>query len=340
MKNSLIILSILFAAISTKAADKDSTVTYNLPDSIKAVQFMADIRIKDFYEKKSCRTGIKTNVVHLYIDNYGKTKRVIFGANSNFENKVIGQNVWLDKKYSYMDFKYEWKANESYKLLIAQASDSAENFSLYSGYIFLPSEKKWKLIGTIKINDRWHTIELPAFFFVKGRKFNTSIQCDSLLVQRRNGSWVNMNYEKLQSPVINLSGHIDSAQQRQIEIKQINDAIALNKTDATKSEQGVYYSIMKEGTGRQVLLTDTVTVFYKGYLFSDNAIFDQTKDKPISFPLNRLIKGWQIGIPLCKVGGKIKLVIPSDIAYSIRTRSAKIPPNSILVFEIEVVDAK
>jgi FKBP-type peptidyl-prolyl cis-trans isomerase len=53
-----------------------------------------------------------------------------------------------------------------------------------------------------------------------------------------------------------------------------------------------------------------------------------------------LIRGWQIGVPLCKVGGKIRLVIPSNLAYSIRTRAAKIPPNSILVFEIEVVDAK
>jgi FKBP-type peptidyl-prolyl cis-trans isomerase len=50
--------------------------------------------------------------------------------------------------------------------------------------------------------------------------------------------------------------------------------------------------------------------------------------------------GWQIGVPLCKVGGKIKIIIPSNLGYSIRTRSAKIPPNSVLVFEIEVLDAK
>ena len=62
--------------------------------------------------------------------------------------------------------------------------------------------------------------------------------------------------------------------------------------------------------------------------------------KPATFPLNRLIKGWHIGVPLCKVGGKIKLVIPSGLGYSVRTRAAKIPPNSILVFEIEVLDAK
>ena len=103
---------------------------------------------------------------------------------------------------------------------------------------------------------------------------------------------------------------------------------------------GVYYSILKEGTGRQVSVNDTVTIFYKGYLFNDGSVFDETKDKPATFPLKRLIMGWQIGVPLCKVGGKIKIIIPSNLGYSIRTRAAKIPPNSILVFEIEVVDAK
>ena len=112
------------------------------------------------------------------------------------------------------------------------------------------------------------------------------------------------------------------------------------KTDITDSIEGVYYKILNPGAGNQVALTDTVTVHYKGYLFENEEIFDQTKDKPATFPLNRLIKGWQLVIPLLKVGGKIKIVIPSSQAYSIRPRAARIPPNSILVFEVEVLDAK
>ncbi|MGC8064199.1 FKBP-type peptidyl-prolyl cis-trans isomerase, partial [Salmonella enterica] len=72
----------------------------------------------------------------------------------------------------------------------------------------------------------------------------------------------------------------------------------------------------------------------------DGSIFDQTKDKPATFPLNRLIKGWQIAVPMCKVGGSIRVIIPSALAYSIRTRSKNIPPNSVLVFDIDVVDVK
>ena len=97
---------------------------------------------------------------------------------------------------------------------------------------------------------------------------------------------------------------------------------------------------MKDGDGYSFSANDTVVVNYKGYRFSDGVVFDQTKGNPVTFPLSRLIKGWQIGVPLCKTGGKIKLLIPSALAYSIRTRSPKIPPNSTLVFEIEVLDIK
>jgi FKBP-type peptidyl-prolyl cis-trans isomerase len=81
-------------------------------------------------------------------------------------------------------------------------------------------------------------------------------------------------------------------------------------------------------------------VHYKGTLLKDGSVFDQTKEKPARFPLQRLIKGWQIGLAKCRVGGKIKIVIPSGIAYGMRARSKAIPPNSVLVFEIEVIKAE
>jgi FKBP-type peptidyl-prolyl cis-trans isomerase FkpA len=134
--------------------------------------------------------------------------------------------------------------------------------------------------------------------------------------------------------------NVDSTAQAAADDATIQQLIKENKTDAVKPHESIYYTILKEGTGKQVKVTDTVTVFYKGSLLSDGSIFDQTKEKSATFPLNRLIKGWQIGVPLLKVGGKIKIIIPSGIAYGIRTRAAKIPPNSILVFEVEVLDVK
>ena len=140
--------------------------------------------------------------------------------------------------------------------------------------------------------------------------------------------------------MINLLSHVDSIIQFQREKLIIEKAISEGKTDVKENHEGVYYKIITPGTGRQVSMTDTVTINYRLTLFQDTAIIDQSRDTPATFPLNRLIKGWQIGVPLSKVGGRIKLVIPSMHAYSIRTRSPRIPPNSILEFEIEVLDTK
>ena len=106
-----------------------------------------------------------------------------------------------------------------------------------------------------------------------------------------------------------------------------------------KAKGGIYYWMLKEGNGRLINVTDTLTVFYKGYLLNDGTVFDQTDSIPRTFPLSRLIKGWQTGLSGTKTGSKVKLLIPSGQGYWIRTRSAKIPPNFILVFEIETVDS-
>ena len=141
-------------------------------------------------------------------------------------------------------------------------------------------------------------------------------------------------------PVIDWTRNADSAAQAKKDKALIDESVRTKKIDTTGSIDGVFYQILKEGTGQQVAVTDTVTVFYKGILLSDGSVFDQTKDKPATFPLNRLIKGWQIAVPKCRVGGTIRIVIPSGLAYTIRSRSKAIPPNSVLVFDIEVLAAK
>ncbi len=340
MKRLVILSALILSFINTRAGVKDSTIYYSLPDSVKAVQFMTEIRIGDFGKTKHCRTGIRTDAVTLIIDNYSNQLHIRFYAKNYLRRKVTGIGTYVDLKDAYFNYPYKWKTNTSYKLLISAATDSASNISLYSGYVFLPEENKWKLIGTYEISGYAPSLLNPSSFFIAGKKYNSNIATSQAWVQRNNGSWKTLKDETMTPPLINMYGHIDSIRQRQVEEKQIQDAIAVGKTDAIKNHNGIYYTMLKEGTGPQVAVTDTVVAFYKGYLFADGTVFDQTKEKPATFPLGRLIKGWQVGLPLCKVGGKIKLVIPSDMAYSIRTRAAKIPPNSTLVFEIEVVETK
>ena len=238
-----------------------------------------------------------------------------------------------------MEWAYPWNSGDDYKLLISSAADSAGNFVIYSGYVFLPKENKWKLIGTCKINGRWGTMTgLESFLSYKGK--DAKSKHSDTWVQRNNGRWYNLNQDASATPVIMPFPSIDSIRQTAIDQQIISKSVSEGMTDAPKVKEGVYYGILKEGTGRTISVTDTVTAFYKGYIFNDGTIFDQTDKEPRTFPLGRLIKGWQVGLAGTKVGGKVKLLIPSVYAYGIRTRAAKIPPNSILVFEIETIDAK
>jgi len=333
MKRFLIFNFLLLTYFTSVAHDKDSVIYYPLPDSVKAVSFLAEISVESITTKKEVFAGIKTDFVKLSLESDKKEKEIVFEFPSSAIVMANGLTVKVEK--GELSWNYNWMENENYKLLIATASDSAGNFALYSGYIFLPKEKKWKLIGTCKILGQWNTLKQPATFRSQIKNNSLQLNIHEAWCQRNNGSWKNLLEKNISFPVVNLLSHVDSLEQLEIDKKLITAA----NTDV-KNIEGVYYTMLKEGTGRQVSVNDTVTIYYKGYLLKDGSVFDQTKDKPATFPLKRLIMGWQIGVPLCKVGGKVKIIIPSALAYSIRTRSAKIPPNSVLVFEIEVVDAK
>lgn len=338
MKKIFILFFILSIWLPANATNKDSTLLFALPDTVKAISFMAEIKVQATQTKKESFAGIKTDMVSLFLESEKKEKEIVFAFPSNA--RVMATGLDVEKEDGELEWEYNWSLNESYKLLIAVATDSADNFSLYSGYIFLPRENKWKLIGTCKITGRWNTIQQPAFVYSTGKKSTMQAVVNEVWCQRNTGSWKNMTASDIKFSPINLLSHTDSLLQLQKEKEEITKAMSSGYTDVTDSAQGLFYKMMKVGTGASVNINDTVVIHYKGYLFNDNTVFDQTKEKPATFPLKRLITGWQIGVPLCKAGGKIKLVIPSSMAYSIRTRAAKIPPNSILVFEIEVVDIK
>lgn len=143
-----------------------------------------------------------------------------------------------------------------------------------------------------------------------------------------------------QRPNVDLNRNSDSLVQAKVDEETIKAAVSKGIIDTTGNESSVYYHIVKQGAGKPIKVTDTVTVYYKGSLLSDGSIFDQTKEKPATFPLNRLIKGWQLAVPKINVGGSVKVIIPSGLAYGIRSRSKDIPANSVLVFDIEVLDAR
>lgn len=93
------------------------------------------------------------------------------------------------------------------------------------------------------------------------------------------------------------------------------------------------------GSGETVPQNATITAHYTGALCADGTIFQSSHDfgKPATFGLNQVIAGWTQGVPGMKVGGTRRLIIPSALAYGSARAAANIPPNSDLVFDIELV---
>ena len=314
---------------------QDASTPLPLPDSVKAIAFYSEWKISKEPAKEG-EAGISTDLIKVRIEKDKKERSFEFEFPSEATLVATGTGVETDK--NEVEWKYNWSEGEVYSLLIASATDSAGNFSLFSGYVKLPRENKWKLLGTCRVEGRASPLQQLSYFRSTGK--TPLMDTDAgFWVQRNNGSWRAFG-ENQPVPVVSLSSHVDSASREAEEKAIIEKAIAEGKTPAKLNKDGVYYHILNEGTGKQVSVEDTVSVHYKGYLFTNNEVFDQTKETPARFPLKRLIRGWQIGVTLLKTGGKILLVIPSHLAYSIRTRASKIPPNSILVFEVEVLDAK
>lgn len=110
------------------------------------------------------------------------------------------------------------------------------------------------------------------------------------------------------------------------------------KPGVITTPSGLQYSVIKEGTGAKPTLNDKITAHYHGTLI-DGTVFDSSVDRgqPASFPVSGVIPGWTEALQMMSVGSKWKLVIPSNLAYGERGAGGKIAPNSVLVFEVELL---
>jgi FKBP-type peptidyl-prolyl cis-trans isomerase FkpA len=124
----------------------------------------------------------------------------------------------------------------------------------------------------------------------------------------------------------------------QAQLEAFNTSIGMN---ATRHSSGMYYEILVQGSTNKPQQSSTVYVKYKGTMLDGKVFDEQTNPGMTGFLLNNLIDGWKYAIPMIGKTGKIKITVPSALAYGCQGATqgtVAIPPNTPLYFEIELVD--
>lgn len=328
MKKQLLLVPVILSFCLTALTQ----TTYKIDDSVKATGIYAEPVIISRTKNKQLHAVLRAGGAALYLRQQNGSQQFVLQLPKAATE--IRQSPGTEKKGR----KIYWNKNNSSKdnlfFYIVSAPDSAAGQTLYSAYIGWPQKKQWKLMGSYFLaSASW----MKTYTTSSKSNQRYSIHFNNHWLLRNTNSWKAMSGQSSATPSFRSFSNADSIVQQQQEETQLRSA--LNKDSVTYKE-GVFFQVLKRGTGAAVQLTDTVVVHYKGYLFSNNEVFDQTKEKPAVFPLNRLIRGWQIAVPETQAGGKIRIWIPSGIAYGIRTFATAIPPNSVLVFDVEVMETK
>jgi FKBP-type peptidyl-prolyl cis-trans isomerase FkpA len=108
--------------------------------------------------------------------------------------------------------------------------------------------------------------------------------------------------------------------------------------NAERTETGLYYSILEQGDGRSIPVDAIISCRYKGYL-TNGRPFDSQLGEPVDLRLKQLIPGWREAMMYMHVGTRAHLFIPPQLGYK-NQQKGEIPENSVLIFDIEIIDVK
>jgi len=158
-----------------------------------------------------------------------------------------------------------------------------------------------------------------------------------------------MSQEEIRATIGELQKRVMATRQKELKEKaEMNLAEGKAFLDENRKKEGVktlpsglQYKVLVEGSGKTPKATDTVTVHYRGTLISGSE-FDSSykKGQPSTFQVNGVIRGWSEALQLMKGGSKWQLFIPPELAYGEGGAGGQIPPNSALIFEVELISIK
>ena len=152
-----------------------------------------------------------------------------------------------------------------------------------------------------------------------------------------------LNADEVQKVRASLIKKMREKRQKEAQMQEENGKKFLeenkNKEGVKTTDSGLQYKVLKEGTGKVPKISDKVSVHYRGRLI-DGKEFDSShkRNKPSEFPVNRVIKGWTEALTMMKVGGKWEVYIPSELAYGKVGSPPNIPPNAVLIFDVELLE--
>jgi FKBP-type peptidyl-prolyl cis-trans isomerase FklB len=162
------------------------------------------------------------------------------------------------------------------------------------------------------------------------------------------GAKPQLSQEEVNKTVSEIQSRVMAARQKEMQEladKNLSEGKAFLEANGKKEgvktlSSGLQYKVLTEGSGKTPKATDEVTVNYRGTLI-DGTEFDSSygRGKPLTVKVNGVIRGWSEALQLMKAGSKWQLFIPPDLAYGERGMG-RIPPNSTLIFEVELISVK
>ena len=207
-------------------------------------------------------------------------------------------------------------------------------------------------IEEVKLNDYMDTVSYSVGVDI-GKSFRyQEMDIDPKVLAKGlddafNDKEIELTEEEVQLTLVKFRQEFQEKQREVAQRKAQEAAVAEQSYLAASSQKegvvtlpsGLQYKVVRPGDGPSPLQTDKVKVHYRGTL-TDGTVFDSSYDRgqPISFNVSGVIKGWTEALLLMQVGAKWELTIPSVLGYGARGGGATIPPNSTLLFEVELLE--